>query len=170
MFDPYDTTNPTFSTVGGWKVSKMRQYLHDNFIYLLPRELVAAITPVIKKGSIGGHDASSDTDIQETTDTLWIPALVELGQSDKLQNAAVYSAEGEPYEIYKGLTEWEANLLRIKFIKRAGTNVYKETDYWTRTPVANSSNNYMEILSTGGPATHVTGSIARDVAFGFCIG
>lgn len=170
MVDPYDTSNPNFSTLGGWKASKMRRYLHDNFIYLLPRDLAGAITPVIKKGSIGGYSSASATDIQETTDTLWIPALVELGQSDTLQNAAVYSAEGESYEIYKNLNEWEANLVRLKFIKRVNTNAYKEVDYWTRSPVANSPNNYIEILSTGGPATHMSGQYARDVAVGFCIG
>lgn len=169
MYDNTTTTTPSFSTKDGWRDSEMRYYLSETFYKMLPSDLTNVITPVVKTGSIGGSNAAAATDVQTTVDKLWIPALVELGDSSKLNDAEVYRAEGTPYEIFNNLDYWQSNNMRIKYYKNY-RGVYEADDYWTRTPVTRSSTAYIQIGVTGEPSGFLGGNTARAVAFGFCIG
>lgn len=65
--------------VGGWRDSNIRKRLQD-LEPTLPQDLLAAIKPVLKSTNNEGLCTDEDTEaVSTTSDTLWVPSLVEVG-------------------------------------------------------------------------------------------
>lgn len=139
-----------------WESSAMRDYLLTTIYAALPEKLKNVILPVTKQTSIG---RMSET-VAESTDTLWIPSLVELISNYNNESTyPVYAAEGETYPVF---TDAES---RIKY----NTANYG-AKYWTRSPYMGGSTSFWCISATGGAVNIYAANTAQGVVFGFCVG
>lgn len=67
------------TNVGGWRDSNIRKRIQD-LETTLPQDLLAAIKPVLKSTNNEGECTDEDTQaVSTTSDTLWLPSLVEVG-------------------------------------------------------------------------------------------
>ena len=164
--DKYIMGNSTILNRGGWAESDMRKYLIETVMPMLPDELIEVLVPVVKKTSIGGGNVDVEN-IVETTDTIWLPALVEVDEdyTDPSKHA-VYIAEGSTYERMKN--EVNINDTKIKRIKYDSNGMAQR--YWLRTPVAMTSNEYWMIIKGGGSSNLYAAYTEHGVVFGFCVG
>lgn len=85
--------NEEYTNKGGWEACKMRKYLNEDFINLLPNELVSLIKVIKKKTANKGRKVSV------TEDKIFLPSEVEVFGKVK------YSAEGEGYQ-YDFFKNW----------------------------------------------------------------
>ena len=140
------------SNAGGWNTSYMRTTTMQTMYNNLPDELCNVIKPVIKKASAG----NISTEITESIDTLWIPALLEVYNMEDVND--VYKQEGSMYPVYVDDTS------RQKYL----SNGITLSPYWTRSANATSKYGFYYISTDGDPIT--SGSDSNfGIAFGFCI-
>ena len=124
--------------------SRMSTYLSQ-----LPADLRAVIKPVIKKTTAG----SKSTTIQNTTDSLWLASMKEVGL---LTTSTGYSGEGETYPLFTD------NASRIKKVN--GSAAY----WWSRSPSTGSSTVFDCIASSGSNySSHASNSYG--VVLGLCV-
>ena len=145
--------NSSPSNVGGWNKSTMRTHVNSTIYNALPDEIKSIIKPVIKKASIG----NTSTEIVETTDSLWIPSIVELNSNQAVSDAT-YMLEGMPYALY---TDAEAR-------KKYKLDTETATAYWTRSAVLTYQYGFWCVYASGEFNTGGADS-PFGVAFGFCI-
>lgn len=146
----------------GWSESDMRKYLQDTVYPALSSELRSLILPVNKYTSAGGA-SSSVVDVKMTSDSIWLPSLIEI--IDTYSNKEIYAAEGSTYEYMVGADENESRSRRMRY----NTSGYAQR-YWTRSPVAHSNNEYWMISTLGGGIGTYVSYTSQGVVFGFCIG
>lgn len=154
----------------GWDKSEMRKYLMNTILPSIPSDIRNVIVPVVKKTSSGGSN-TENVKIVESVDSIWVPSLIELMDTDNYSNSGlsmprIYQEEGSTYEQYKTTESYEeTNEKRIK------TNTSgKATRYWTRTPVTGWTTAYILISANGRPITTDAATKKQGVVFGFCIG
>jgi hypothetical protein len=147
----------------GWENSEMRNYLNETILPAIPSDLKSVIVPVVKKTSSGGGNTDVNSMV-ETTDTIWLPALIDL--IDTYESTKIYDAEGKTYDYFKSTSDFEAT--KAKRIKKNATGYAQR--YWTRTPVPYSINEYWMISQLGGGISTYASYTQQGVAFGFCIG
>lgn len=145
-----------------WVDSDMREYLMNTIMPALPDDLSSVILEVNKRTSAGGSSNSVE-DIISTTDSIWTPSLIEI--IDTYSTTALYDAEGNTYEYLIGASEEDSRNRRIRVDSEG-----RAQRYWTRSPVAYSSNEYWMISTLGGGISTYTSYVERGVVFGFCIG
>ena len=163
LTEKYRMNNSQDLNTDGWAECDMRQYLIETVLPALPEEITKLIVPVVKKTSIGSGNTDSEA-MDETVDTIWLPALVEL--VDSYEGTKIYSAEGSTYDYYR--TTADAEEAKKKRIK-TNSGGYAQR-YWTRTPVPYSTNEYWMISQLGGGISTYASYSKQGVVFGFCIG
>lgn len=153
----------------GWDKSEMRKYLINTILPSIPSDIRNVIVPVVKKTSSGGSN-TDDVKIVESIDSIWLPSLIELMDTDNYSNSGlsmpkIYQSEGNTYELHKTTDYEETNTKRIKYNASE-----KATRYWTRTPVTGWTTAYILISANGRPITTDAATKKQGVVFGFCIG
>ena len=129
-----------------WKESDLRRWANEEFIKLLPDELVAIITPRVIVQTVKGER-------METRDLLWAPSSTEI--FGKTRWDADDEAE-EQFPIFK--TERG----RVKMIDG------ETWPWWSRSPYTSSTTNFMNVNSTG-TSSYDGASSSRGVCLGLCV-
>ena len=94
----------------GWANCELREWLDEDGIELLPKELRSVIKPV-KKVSNNAGAADSDSCLSELPATLWLPAMVEISGDQPPESFAedyhyladIYNGEGKEYQLFREL-------------------------------------------------------------------
>ena len=103
---------------GGWVASEMRGWLNGDFEQSLPSDLRSALASVVKSSCVVSQqetygadsiDQATETLIEQSSDKLWIPALVEVSGVSETTSAAKESpewiaplqAEGSQYKLFR---------------------------------------------------------------------
>lgn len=142
------TMNSSNTNSGGWKSSAMRTSM-ATYLAKFPAEWRAIIKPVNKKGTAG----SQSTTIQTTSDSLWLPSMIELGL---LATTAGYSGEGATYPLFTD------NASRIKKVGGSAAT------WWSRSPNTGSST-YFYCVSSSGSDGNSSASSSCGVCLGLCV-
>ena len=161
---PFGTTENV-----GWGGSTMRTFVNNDIFNNLPDGLQNAIKLVRKKYN-DGLDASIN--IVESEDKCWLASDAELNLIvDKANSSTLYpcfvQGQGEPY------TETFSNNESRKRIVY-GTSEKDTVQWWTRSiyrPGTTGARDMAWIISSTGSCqgTGSISSLARNIAFGFCI-
>lgn len=125
--------NREWTNVGGWDKSEMRKYLNEDFIALLPDELVACIAPVSKLAANKGEKG----EVIASVDKIFIPSEVEVFGEVSYS----YKGEGKQYEIFKS-ENWKN---RIKGYADGTCGRW----WWLRSPYSGSSNRFCMVYGSG---------------------
>lgn len=149
------TANQSVTNVGGWEGSALRTHVKNIIYNALPDDLKAIVKPVIKKASAG----AKSTEIIESTDSVWIPAIVEIdGTYTNATTYPVYAQEGSTYAAYTSKNK------RIKYNSTGESYV----NYWTRSADVGSVNSFHCVYNNGAISSFGA-DFPMGVAFGFCI-
>lgn len=140
--------NSSNTNAGGWNSSAMRSRM-STYLSQLPADLRAVIKPVIKKTTAG----SQSTTIQNTTDSLWLASMKEVGL---LTTSTGYSGEGETYPLFTD------NASRIKKVNGSAAA------WWSRSPYTGSSTNFYCVSSSGSNVSYYA-STSSGVVLGLCV-
>ncbi len=151
LFTETQRMNPTSTNVGSWNSSELRGKM-PTYLSQLPADLRAAIKPVIKKTTRGNQLTST----QQTTDSLWLFASVEVGTMTTNEG---YRDEGTPYPLF---VDDES---RIKHLSN-GEGV--ANNYWLRSPHVNTATYFRIVNSSGANYTNIANS-SNGVCLGLCI-
>jgi len=118
---------------GGYSRTALRDYVNNTFTPLLPIGWQSAITPVVKKSTIGNRS----TVLTTTCDKLFLFSGSEVGTV----TSAPYNTEGKLYPIFSD------NASRIKY-KSDGSAYY----WWLRSPLVSISygTSHFLLVSTSG--------------------
>lgn len=141
--------------VGGWKKSKMRSYLSNTILPLIPSNVQNRINPVVKySSSINGGPNDSYFKDNPSIDHLWIP------NSRELQNSSQFETKGEAYnKIYN------TNASLYKFAPSTPTTYRK---YWMRSVL--NREKYNAISTSGSTSSTTASSSSLYICLGFCLG
>ena len=144
-----------FDAVGGWNACELRGWLNDEFVNELPADLRAHLANVVKTSLVVPKDrklldgtdtllSSVDSLIGQGTDTLWIPALVELsgvkGNSaiakERPEWTAPLRAEGSQYQLFAdvGVSEQKPNEVLVRHFAGEGDSCgwwMRSLEEWT---------------------------------------
>ena len=148
MVDCLKTTasmNSSNTNSGGWNSSAMRSGMASR-LNKFPAEWRAIIKKVDKKTTSG----SQSTTIQTTSDSLWLPSMIEL---NILTTSTGYSGEGSPYPLFTD------NAPRIKKVNGSAAH------WWSRSPSTGNSAYFQCVRSSGD-----NGNAAASNAYGVCLG
>lgn len=148
----------------------------------IPEDLKAVIKPVLKKSDA---TASGGTDKipKETTDTLWLLSIDELGNTVPSIGPSAYSTLGARYELF---TEWNGNgtngVVRYTPSVNVANTGNKASSYWTRhtnrvgvlSPVyienaSSSTTNRNDRMAFKNESQETLTDTTRYLRFGFCI-
>lgn len=136
--------NDTNTNRGGWRDSKMRRHLAEEFFALLPDDLQMVIKERTIKQRIGGT-------VVTTQDKLWIPSRTE---------------------VFGGTCESDVDDIQFEwFRKRANKIKFFEEElwsWWLRSPASGSSTNFSYVNNGGGSNSSSAGN-SYGVAPGFII-
>lgn len=135
---------------GGWKDSAMRKWLNEDVLHRLPKELQAMIVPRTIRQKINGEEV-------QMQDKLWLPSFTEMFGADAAAEWAPCDLGDEQFELF------DSERSRVKEVPGRGT-----WWYWLRSPSASYST-YFCLVNSNGSAYYSYASIARGVAFGFCL-
>lgn len=175
--------NESPSNDGGWKYSEMRSWLNEDFISLLPTDLLDVIVPVIKQTNNAGqaHDAGCVT---PTLDALWLLSVTEcLGDvwtgGENAYLGGIAGAEGDQYEVYANLDIHASSPEGNSILERRCLVEYppeglihgESGRWWLRSPSAYTSSDFAS--ENFGGAGEPDGNRNADEAWGvapcFCI-
>ena len=139
----------TGTNANGWAGCAMRQTYLPAILKLMPVEVRAGITPVLKYTSAGNLNAG----IGSSSDKLFLLSEKELcGDNYKYS----FDGEGTQYDYYK------AGNSTIKNLDGVGSYAW-----FTRSP--NKSNqSYFVLADTSGGTGNASANLSRGVAFAFC--
>lgn len=120
--------NDRNTNAGGWHDSKMRKKLNEDFIKLLPDDLVEAIKPRTITQILGGRR-------YESTDKLWLPSLTEvIGEQERYRDCDFGDKQFPAFNTAKK---------RVKMLN-------KDTWYWwLRSPNVSSSTGFWDVYGNG---------------------
>lgn len=153
---------------GGWESSLLRGRLQDDVLSLLPGEIASSIIPAIKSTNNVGMSKSSDC-VSETSESLWIPSVVELcgpvswayeaDQDNSANYNAILNAEGSQYPAFEqmGIGDSTSNSV----LSHGG-------EWWLRSP-SPLKGTARYVSGDGNPSYYGLGDKSRGVAFGFCL-
>lgn len=141
--------NSTNTNVGSWNSSYMRNTVMDEIRNKLPDDLKPYIKKVNKKTTQG----NASTEIQTTSDDLWLPSCIEVGT---ITSGTGYVSEGTQYPIFID------NGSRIKLYN--GSANY----WWLRSPYA-GNDNIFHVVSSDGSYNNYNAINTYGVVFGLCI-
>lgn len=141
--------NSTNTNVGSWNSSYMRNTVMDEIRNKLPDDLKPYIKKVNKKTTQG----NASTEIQTTSDDLWLPSCIEVGT---ITSGTGYVSEGTQYPIFID------NGSRIKLYNGSASG------WWLRSPMT-GNNNIFRSVSSDGSNTSSNANSAIGVVFGLCI-
>lgn len=141
--------NSTNTNVGSWNSSYMRNTVMDEIRNKLPDDLKPYIKKVNKKTTQG----NASTEIQTTSDDLWLPSCIEVGT---ITSGTGYVSEGTQYPIFID------NGSRIKLYNGSAYN------WWLRSPGTGNNNNFHSVYSDGSNDTNAA-NYTNGVVFGLCI-
>lgn len=144
------TKNPNYApynegtgSIGGWEKSEMRSYLKDTIKPLIPTTVRNAIVEVTKKQI--SYTTTGSSEIQTTTDDVWIPSLEEVNAS---------------YGTYRHLYPNQSSRGKKKI---DGSN----SAWWTRSGQSEAD---FYLINASGSEHGYTAFYASGIALGFCIG
>ena len=168
------------NVVGGWTASEMREWLNGEFAASLPSDLRASIVVASKTGiavpqgqvlAVDSDDRfseqASETLLQATDDTLWLPSACELAGTSVAESSDLV------YKPWESLVAQEGSQYKL-FVDTPGfafegSGESKKRDYlWLRTPTATS----FAVASADGSVDcsyEEPASEALGVMPGFCV-
>lgn len=149
MFATNFVMNDSATTVGGWRISKMRTSTMVTMKGYLPSDWQAAIKPVNKASGIGGGSSSGP---ETVSDDCFLLAEVEIFGSHGLSVAG----EGTQYAYYK------AGNSKVK--NQNGS----EFSWWERSDFPSISNSFCFVAANGNDLFNPAND-SNGVAFGFCV-
>ena len=151
MDDEY-VMNDDWTNVGGWRESKMRNYLNTTVFDMLPDDLKKVIKPAMKLTSKG----NCSTEIDETKDSLWLLSEKEL------YGRTIYSVDGEGkwYDYYRQED--------VSWGKKHKNGNGESNWRWERSPYSGNSNCFCRVNSNG-DANYNIAYNSYGVSFGFCV-
>ena len=152
LMDDEFAMNDDWTNVGGWRESKMRNYLNATVFDMLPDDLKKVIKPAMKLTSKG----NCSTEIDETKDSLWLLSEKEIF------GRAIYSVDGEGrwYDYYRQEDE--------SWGKKHKNGNGESNWMWERSPFSGYSDYFCGVHSSG-TASHYIAHNSRGVSFGFCV-
>lgn len=125
------TMNEEWTNKGGWDKCGMRSYLNEEFIKLLPDDLLEIIQTVQKPIANNGDKGK----IVLSADKIFIPSEIEV--FGKLHFSR--KGEGEQYSLFK---DWKNR------VKRYSDDEYGRW-WWLRSPYSGSANSFCVVGSDG---------------------
>lgn len=139
--------NKEWTNEGGYTESDMRRYLNEEILPKLPTDLQEEIVNREIEQCMGEER-------YRTVCKLWLPSITEIEGN----NWAESDSQGDVhFDLFKDEKS------RVKQID--GETTY----WWTRSPFAGSSNNFVYVYTNGSSSSSFA-SISNGVAFGFIIG
>lgn len=152
LMDDEFAMNDDWTNVGGWRESKMRNYLNTTVFDMLPDDLKKVIKPAMKLTSKG----NCSTEIDETKDSLWLLSEKEIF------GRAIYSVDGEGrwYDYYRQED--------VSWGKKHKNGNGESNWMWERSPFSGNSGHFCRVYSDG----YASGNGAYytiGVSFGFCV-
>lgn len=161
--------NGADSNAGGWEDSRMRAWLADEGLALLPEELRSVIVPVDKLTNNVGktQEASSVT---TTSDALWLFLPVELrGAGDWYvaeSYSAVTNAEGREYQLFRDMPSTPNGYNASVLIK---TYQGDRTFWWERSPCPRYDSQFRFVADVGYPYGGFAATNEEGIVLGFCL-
>ena len=150
--------NSTNTNVGGWPVTKMRNYLNNTVFNGLPQQWKS----MIKEVKVLSSEGDTLPTIVSSNDKLFLFSQAEVGFNTGTVpycNEVDADAETVTFPIFTD------NASRIK---KTYNGTGTAGDWWLRSPYSSSSTNFCYVGINGG--SYGSGaSSAHGVAFGFCI-
>lgn len=154
----YARMNETSSNVGGWKDSKMREYIQSVY-NALPIEWREAIVPQNKYTDNTGNNTNIEGNISVTTDRIFL--LSEYEVVSKRTNANQYEMNKQQQYEYYALGN-----SRIRYSHAdTSTIIY----WWTRSPNYTSATRFC-LINNGGNSGRGNGNANSGVAPCFVVG
>lgn len=145
--------NEEWTNAGGWNATKMRRYLREKILPLLPDELREVIVPRVILQNIKGEIVSPS----DGPDDIWLLSATEVFGDEVSSNATACDHEDVHFDLYK--TEKS----RVKECGGRGTWPYS-----LRSPLASNSADFCIVGYYGG-AYYDIATYSIGVAFGFLI-
>lgn len=121
---------------GGWESSDIRRRLREEFIQILPSDLVSNISAIAKYSDNSDAEEENSSNITATYDKLWIPSASELTGS-----RAYEIAKSPHYAFF-------SNTFRTSVYRHNSPN--SKSMVWTRSRVASYPCNHFWILNHSG--------------------
>ena len=138
---------------GGWPVTDLKRWMHEDMIKTLPISLVGLIIPVYKKSLMGNR---SKTTVKSAE--MFFPfSNSELGGSTERP----LIDEGDPYPIFTD------NMSRIR---KLDNGLGAADWYWERTPTPDYVYLFYGTYSNGFPSNLGYASNSLGITYGFCSG
>ena len=132
--------NDCATNEGGWNASKMRKYLHETVLPLLPDDLRACIVPRILDGE---------------SNMLWLFSEMEVFGEQSWTEHDPDCGKQMPYFMRRGN--------RVKGLGKDGA----ANSWWERSPNTSNTTGFCGVGNNGGAVTYA--SYSHGVAFGFCV-
>lgn len=178
--------NEEASSEGGWEKSKMRSWLNDDFLDMLPGDLKSAVQAASKKTDSSAY--TSPGSVSSTSDKIWLPSLVEVGGSVSPNDlvggasgsgipAGTYNAEGKQYQVFAdaGVSAGEGNALLERTFTGAdsqGSGIVvsgESSPWWLRSLSTTWTAGFEAVDAEGDPMNAWMTDYALGVAPGFCL-
>ena len=174
--------NETPSYEGGGEGSRMRSWLADEGMALLPEDLSSLLVPVSKLTNNAGR-TSETADVTQTQDALWLLSAHEVcgdvawftteygGNFGAASYDAVVNSEGTQYEWFleQGVTQegGPAGLLALTWRDAS-------RPWWLRSPypmdyTGQNADCFYQVSTTGYPASVGVADSKAGVCIGFCL-
>lgn len=150
--------NPTWTNVGGWKESEMRNYINTTIYEAIPNELKDNI---IDTRVISGH-GTSDEENFVTTDKLYLLSTADIFKNDNY----IYTTaklQTRQLDYYLGISANDYGLLPRKKIDN------KFNSYWLRSSTIDNDTDFYKVSSNAG-TSHSNAHGVDGVAPAFRIG
>lgn len=161
--------NDVDSNAGGWEDSRMRAWLADEGLALLPEELRSAIVPVDKLTNNAGK-TKEPSSVTVTSDSLWLFSPVELrGEADWYvaeSYSAVTNAEGREYQLFRDMPSTPNGYNASVLIK---TYQGDRTFWWERSPCSRYDSQFRFVADVGYPYGGFAAANKEGVVPGFCL-
>ena len=142
--------NATGTNAGGWANSEMYGYIQGEVYEMLPADIQALLTPVVKKSTEG----SKSTNIISSTDKLFLLSYSEVG----FGTSSPYGDEGTKYPIFTDATS------RKKYKVGATSASF----WWLRSPYTSSTSYFYYVNSSGSYSSYSANS-SYGVCFAFAM-
>ena len=142
--------NSTSTNAGGWANSAMYSYIQGDVYDMLPADIQALLTPVVKKSTEG----SKSTNIISSTDKLFLLSYSEVG----FGTSSPYGDEGTQYPIFTDATS------RKKY-KVGATSASR---WWLRSPYTSNTTGFYSVYSNGSINNNLA-SYTCGVCFAFAM-
>lgn len=159
---------PGTTTDGGWKASELRSWMNGELVGKLPDSLSRIVVPVLKVSNNVGKSSSGQVTSQ-TSDTLWVPSIIELTgavswnyDSDPKNSAyynSVFNGEGDQYEYFASQ----------RVVSEAGNSCLACGGAWWLRSTAASSGRGRHVDASGNPSTYGNSNDTHGVVVGMCI-